>query len=364
MGDIKINNLLISGSCNSEYENFDWFGQIVAYGCDNLVYIYDTDKIKILCTLKGHKGRINCVRFFDNGKILSVCNAGIANIWENTHFDREKLENYVNSTELHSQWNISSSVVLKKRNIIQYSLLKNSENEYFSVMLTTKSDLNLVRLTREDATQKFEFEILETLDFGNNLLECSSLIKFNGKIYAAVSGSDFKIHLYQISENPETKQPCLEYLNSLTGHEDKISALDFINLSEHEENGPCFLASGSKDNYIKVWKLCTELDDSVMMTAMKRNIYRIGENYIYLESSLLGHSDSISSVQWTFKPSADGSLNKGSASLILLSSSLDFSIQIWEREEKSQVRNTTHFRLFLLTRIDLDEYCETRTTSR
>ena len=74
-------NLLISGSCNSEYENFDWFGSLVVYGCDNLVFIYDTVKIKILCALKGHAGRVNCVRFFDDGKIMSVCASGDAIIW-------------------------------------------------------------------------------------------------------------------------------------------------------------------------------------------------------------------------------------------------------------------------------------------
>jgi WD40 repeat protein len=76
MTEIKINNLLITGSCNSEYENFDWFGSVIAYGSDNLVYIYDTEKVKILCTLKGHDGRVNCVKFFDDGKILSVCSSG------------------------------------------------------------------------------------------------------------------------------------------------------------------------------------------------------------------------------------------------------------------------------------------------
>lgn len=74
-------NVLISGSCNSEYENFDWFGQLVAYGCENLVFIYDTTKTKILCALKGHAGRVNCVRFFDDGKIMSVCASGDFIIW-------------------------------------------------------------------------------------------------------------------------------------------------------------------------------------------------------------------------------------------------------------------------------------------
>jgi WD40 repeat protein len=137
MTEININNLLISGSCNSEYENFDWFGSVVAYGCDNLIYIYDTVQIKILCTLKGHKGRVNCVRFFDDGKILSVCASGSAIIWENSHFTRDSIEKYLETPEFHSDWNASETVKFKKRNIIQYSILKNTDNEYYATMLTT-----------------------------------------------------------------------------------------------------------------------------------------------------------------------------------------------------------------------------------
>jgi WD40 repeat protein len=224
--------------------------------------------------------------------------------------------------------------VLKKRNIIQYSLMKYSDGQYYAVILTTHSDLNLVRISKSsnDGGAKFEFSVLDILDFGNNLLECSSLIKFNCKVYTAVSGSDFKIHIYEIklSEQSEANQNApkveLVYLNALTGHEDKISALDFINLGDVEENGESFLASGSKDNYIKIWKLSSNIDDNVLLSAMKRNIFRLGDNFIFLESSLLGHTNSISSVQWTYKPEEDGSLVQCAKSLILISSSLDFSV--------------------------------------
>lgn len=102
--------------------------------------------------------------------------------------------------------------------------------------------------------------------------------------------------------------------------------MQFINLGFEAESEGCYLASGSKDNYIKVWKLCEVLDDQILLSAVRKNIYRIGTHYLYLESSLLGHVDSISSIQWAFKPNQNGEQVHDHGHLILISSSLDFSI--------------------------------------
>lgn len=71
--------------------------------------------------------------------------------------------------------------------------------------------------------------------------------------------------------------------------------------------------TGSKDMYIKVWKIVSELSQEIKVSSMKKNIYPLKpecdqfnrENlarndamYVYLESNLFGHNDSISSVRF------------------------------------------------------------------
>ena len=64
---------------------------------------------------------------------------------------------------------------------------------------------------------------------------------------------------------------------------------------------------------------------------MKRNIYKVGEVFVHLESNLLSHEDSVSSVQFAFnKPDSTDDRD-----LIMVSSGFDFSVLIWERETQS-----------------------------
>ena len=376
--ELKISNLLIAGSVNSEYETFDWFGErLVAYGCHNLVFLYDVERVKVLAALKGHSGRINCVRWLDDGSLFSACSKGELKVWLNPVVSQKSnLEDFLDKEENWGRWTIGAEIGLKKRNIIQFSTIRVARDEIALCMLTTKSDLHYARIKKTEGNEDnegdsgLEIVVEECLDFGTNLLECSTMIKFKGRVYLALSSSDFAIHLYKLAKTQQSDgeggQHYLEYLNSLQGHEDKVSSLDAINtikeIREEGENGEgaqgeegmALLASGSKDNYIKIWRFVEELDESVTLSAMKRNIYRIGDHFIYLESSLLGHVDSVSSVNWAFDYSKvpvegeddddvgneDGKEDPEEAgkNLILVSSSLDFSIQIWEREEKSKVR--------------------------
>ena len=64
---------------------------------------------------------------------------------------------------------------------------------------------------------------------------------------------------------------------------------------------------------------------------MKRNIYRVGKVFVHLESTLLAHEDSVSSVQWSFNK--NGSTED--KDLIMVSSGFDFTVLIWERETQS-----------------------------
>ena len=79
--------------------------------------------------------------------------------------------------------------------------------------------------------------------------------------------------------------------------------------------------------------MVSKVPEKIQNSSLKKNIYtlklhdeKIG--HIYLESNLFGHNDSISSVKLGYKNSNSNDFYD----MTILSSSFDFSVQIWERE--------------------------------
>ena len=336
---IEADNLLISSACNVEYEVFDWFGGVIAYGSHNLVYLYDVEKVKILATLKGHKGRVNSVKFLQDGKIVSVCSEGDIRVWSNTNFEEGKIGEFLENPKLQEKWKNIGTQSYKGINFVNICIRETGQNSFDIVGVTTKSDLRFLGASVSENQESINFVEHEILDFGNNLLESCKFTTFKDSLYLIVSSSDFKIHIYEIissSEAGKTKQ--LEYRNSLLGHSDKVGAI--ATAATTGQNASTYIATASKDKYIRIWRFSEEVSPEILGSVMKRNIYKVGEVFVHLESNLLSHEDSVSSVQFAFnKPDSTDDRD-----LIMVSSGFDFSVLIWERETQSQVKITSHFR--------------------
>lgn len=318
---MEVKNIFISGACNVDYNVFAWHNsRYGAYGSHNLVYIYDLQSNKIICALKGHSGRVNTVRFLRDGRIVSACADGNIIIWRNEHLNAHRFHEESDKWHL---WQILCKKVEKGANFVDLNTWECKDNGTILISgCTTNSDLHLFKHT---VTDDSTFELIETekLEFGNSLLECTEFCSYNSVLYLALTASDFNIHIYEVNKEKNT----LIYLNSLQGHTDKIGCLSSIAISETE----VFLATGSKDKYIRIWRFSSEVDTNMLGSVMQRNIYKIGDNFVYLESTLLGHEDAVSSVHW--------SVDSDTSELALLSSSLDFTVQVWEREDVSKVES-------------------------
>ena len=223
---IEADNLLLSGACNVEYEVFDWFGGVIAYGSNNLVYIYDVEKVKILGTLKGHRGRVNTVKFLGDGRIVSACSEGDLKVWRNGNFGVGKIEGFLEEQKLWEKWGCVGTLSSKGVNIVNICIREIDADSFDIVCVTTKSDLRFLGVSNLENQEKVKFVEHEILDFGNNLLESCKFTTFKDSLYLVVSSSDFKVHIYEImdSQNPE-KTKFLEYRNSLLGHSDKVGAI-------------------------------------------------------------------------------------------------------------------------------------------
>ena len=181
-----------------------------------------------------------------------------------------------------------------------------------------------------------------------------------------------KIHVLTVpthdDDNNTGQQTTPIYSGSLTGHEDWITCFDWTtNIIHHDDgcelgpmNGCCYLASGSQDAKIRLWKWVT-----VKTTSSERNTANCSENFVpgennidnedeyeeeeivgearleitkrdhngnyhqsitsvYLEALLIGHEEMVSSVAWHPNPKT-----LYDQDLILISSSMDRSILLW-----------------------------------
>ena len=183
-----------------------------------------------------------------------------------------------------------------------------------------------------------------------------------------------KIHVFETSTREETQSQLKlnnapKYSGSLTGHEDWITCFDWSELFlsapiEDVENNShsdahCYLASGSQDAKIRLWKWVTtqtksttseglaigadtfveaseededdEEDDEVVEGEARLEIHHHDDTKdlrlstsVYLEALLIGHEEMVTSVAW--HPNPKQIFDKD---LILFSSSMDRSIFIW-----------------------------------
>jgi hypothetical protein len=68
--EAKIECKMISANCNTLLNACDYSHtySCLAFSSSNLIHIYDPSKIKTYFTLKGHKQRVNVVRWIDSHK--------------------------------------------------------------------------------------------------------------------------------------------------------------------------------------------------------------------------------------------------------------------------------------------------------
>jgi len=131
--------------------------------------------------------------------------------------------------------------------------------------------------------------------FGTNLLESVSIMDFDGIILMFLSACDNKVHAYQIYhyQNANSEDQFsnwqFNFLNSLQGYGNKVTSIDTVTLNSNETEG--FVVTGSKDMYIKVYKITSALSKNDLN--MKKNIHNfeckikdeIKSLYCHLESN-------------------------------------------------------------------------------
>ncbi|XP_017054373.1 probable elongator complex protein 2 [Drosophila ficusphila] len=318
---MQVENLYTSVACNRCTECADWGPNgWIAYGACNAVAIMDPkfkgNSAKILFTLVEHTKRVNTVRWLNKGTLLSGGDDANAVFWE---LDESGATNRIVLKGHTSGVNAVDGVRWQDGSWLLVTAAADStikcwqENEDIFVCYQTIS-----------LSEGFCFSLrLKKLPNSNHFL-------------LATSGDDETVSLWTEQEN---KYADLEFhrVHKLAGHEDWIRGLDFV-----EDGEDLLLASGSQDNFIRLWRIAPrseeqmrenridllQINNSDSEIKVEEKILELGKEAWYavsLESVLYGHEGWIYGVQWHKTQEEE---------LRLLSASIDKTLIVWAPTEQ------------------------------
>lgn len=143
----------------------------------------------------------------------------------------------------------------------------------------------------------------------NKIIESMAVAVEEEKLMLFVGGVDQKIHYYELDLTHPAST--LTYKFSLSGHENAITKLAVV-----REGDELLLASSSKDGYIRLWKITSNLEQ----IKFHKNVYPILSNSkVFLEAVLVSHDCSVTALSWV----------RFGGLLQLASSSLDCTVCLW-----------------------------------
>lgn len=316
-------------SCNRVLHCADWGSNgLVCFGTCNAIAIYEPRAYiaRVAHTLHRHRDRVNIVHWIRPGdgapetELLSGSVDGTAIVWRLE--DRRRRDGF----------RVTS--VLNVGNVVTFAdSLQLSDNVSSTVALprllicTGSINGELKLWSREGNT---DVQVIQTISYGRKLpIHCRLTYLPNTKCpLLAVALEDASVLLY--TKDSDVLESNFVRVQSLLGHQDWVRCIDF----HRDGDGSVFLATGSQDNTIRLWKITGAVTESSSdELAQKRDTFTINdrEYNVILESVLSGHEGWVYGVHW--QPIRANNQNP----MRLLSSSLDKSMIIWELDDSSGI---------------------------
>ncbi|XP_017133182.1 probable elongator complex protein 2 [Drosophila elegans] len=321
-----VDNLYTSVACNRCTECADWGPNgWIAYGACNAIAIMDPkfngNSTKILYTLVEHTKRVNTVKWLDQGTLLTGGDDANAIIWELGPSGATKS-------------------VLLKGHASGVNAVDGVRRQDGSWLLATAAADSTIKLW---TYQQGNCVCLQTIPLSGGF--CFSLrlklLPKSNHVLLAFSGDDESVSLWteQTEATGGGDAPGLQFerVHKLTGHEDWVRGLDFV-----DDGEDLLLASGSQDNFIRLWRIAPRSEeqmrenriDLLQLTEndseikVEEKILQLGKQAWYavsLESVLYGHEGWIYGVDWHKTPQQE---------LRLLSASIDKTLIVWAPTEQ------------------------------
>ncbi|KAL0111799.1 hypothetical protein PUN28_013171 [Cardiocondyla obscurior] len=314
----------IGCSCNRVPYCADWgINNLLCFGTRNAVAVYEPRAYigRVTHTLHRHRDRITTVHWIKPGngvpesELLSGSADGSVIVWSR---DRK------NTFHCTSTLNAESPIIFAD----SLQLSSNPPtNACPKLLICTGSISGDVKVwLREEST---DARLLQTIYFKNKLSLYCRLTRLPNSEHSllAVSLEDASVLLYTAGLDAESDlEPIFVNVQRLVGHEDWILCMDFT----EDKDGNLFLATGSKDSTIRLWKITETVEESrsnELKLESDNFVINHRQYNVTLESVLCGHENWIYGVHW--QPVKTGSCQ----AMRLLSSSMDKTMITWEPAE-------------------------------
>lgn len=316
-------------SCNRVPHCADWgTNGLLCFGTRDAIAIYEPRATigRVTHTLHRHRDRVNTVHWIKprnsapESELLSGSVDGTAIIWSR---DR-------NTFRCTSVLNVENAVrrVAAVAFADSLQLSDNVPSVMLAKLLICTGTVNGIKLWLREENDK-DAKHIQSINFGSKLPMCCRLTHLsNGKCpLLAITLEDASVLLYTTKFDAKSDlEPVFEKAQRLVGHEDWITCMDFT----QDGNGNLFLATGSKDSMIRLWKISETVEES-SSDELKQESYTFPVNDrqydITLESVLCGHEGWVYGVHWQSMKTDNCQTMK------LLSSSIDKTMIIWEPVE-------------------------------
>ncbi len=103
-----------------------------------------------------------------------------------------------------------------------------------------------------------------------------------------LGGASQKLYIYSTNETISPGS-VFDFHCELSAHENAITKIQTI----HADTD-LLIASASKDGYVRLWRVTP----SEEIAKFHKNVKNIHSNKIFLESTLLGHEESVTGLAW------------------------------------------------------------------
>ncbi|KAK9501757.1 hypothetical protein O3M35_012428 [Rhynocoris fuscipes] len=307
----------ISSGCNRTPHCMDWgVNNLICYGSRNAVNIYIPEGKhgkRVVKSLSSHKDRVNVVRWIRSTQ----------NTHETELISGSTDNNVIVWSLIEGDFKVTAQLSGHTGPINAIDGMYNNKSGPKSVILVSASGDSSLKIWQRNGDENHEFNCTETISLKTGLCFCLKILMLSNTVtpVLAFATDSCQVHLYLLEET------CVK-LTSLSGHEDWIRAIDFINLG----NGNMMLATSSQDTTVRLWKITEsseEVEDGTFKLAkIEFQVDKIKFS-VGLESVLCGHEGWVYGLQWA--PQTKDS------DLILMTASLDRTIILWSADPESGV---------------------------